>query len=246
MKNYLYIDESGIPDNPLDENGNQKLRTPRVFCLGGIIVNDEQKQFLESEHKRLLDDYFKGLELEPNFKLHYNPLRMGHTPYAIIGRENSQKLEREIFSILKKSNAKLISFTLDLIGHYQYYATRPLNPLAYGLIIMFERLISYAKNNGVDTASIIYELFDKGLKELVHREHKFIQGTKFRTNLKLDEIIKHIENGDPSKEPILQFADFWAYVPFLKERSFLDVRDYSEQYYNFNKSRNDGNVSIRY
>ena len=246
MKTYLYIDESGIPTNPLDEIGNQKPRTTRVFCLGGIIVDEEQKKFLESEHKRLLEDYFKGIELEPNFKLHYNPLRMGHTPYALIGRERSQKLEREIFCILKKSNAKLLSFTLDLFRHYQYYHTHPVNPLAFGLIIIFERLVSYMHSENRNDVNVIYEQFNKGLRELVYKEHLFLQDTKFRTNLNLNKIIKFIENGDPVKEPILQFADFWAYIPFLKERSFLEVEDYSKQYYNFNARRNDGNVSIRY
>ena len=46
MKNYLYIDESGIPGNPIDKNGLLKPRTPRVFCLGGIIVDEQQRKFL--------------------------------------------------------------------------------------------------------------------------------------------------------------------------------------------------------
>ena len=245
MKKYLYIDESGIPDNPVDQNGQRKARTPRVFCLGGIIVDEQQKQFFENEYKRLLEDYFKGLELEPKFKLHYNELRMGYTPYAVIGRERSLQLEKEIFEIIKKSDAKLLSFTLDLIGHYENY-NQPFNPLAFGLIVLFERFINHMKEENIKTGSIIYERFNRGLRELVYKQHKDIQKTKFRTRLNLDKIIKYIEDGDPTKEPILQFADFWAYLPFLNERSFLDVQDYSEQHYSFNTERNAGNVSIRY
>ncbi len=45
MGYFLYIDESGKPTNPVDNDGNVKPRTDRVFCLGGIIVNEEQKNF---------------------------------------------------------------------------------------------------------------------------------------------------------------------------------------------------------
>ena len=247
MDNFLYIDESGKPTNPVDSCGNLKPRTDRVFCLGGVIVNEKQKTFLENEHKRLLEDYFKGLELESTFKLHYNELRMGFTPYAIIGKERSIQLEKEIFSILHQSSARLLSFTIDLIGHYKYYTKHPISPLALGLIILFERLSDYMVTEKVHSVKIIYERFNKGLRESVYQEHKFLQTTNFKTHLDLNKIIKYIHDGDPVKEPILQFADFWAYLPFLKERSHQDIQDYSNQYYNFNNIPNyGGNVSFRY
>lgn len=245
MEKYLYIDESGVPDNPLDKNGKQKLKVPRVFCLGGIIVDKNQKQFLENEYKRLIEDYFTGIELGSNFKLHYNPLRMGDSPYSDIGKERSQQLKTEIFEIIKKSDAKLLSFTLDLIGHYKKYAT-PVNPLALGLIVLFERFVNHAQKENIKTGYIIYERFNKGLRNLVYENYKFLEKTKFKTKLDLNKIIKSIIDGDPTKEPILQFTDFWTCLPFLNEQNFLDVQDYVQQYHNFNTERDAGNVSIRY
>lgn len=44
MDHFLYIDESGDPANPIDKQGQRKLRSSLIFCLGGILVNDEQKK----------------------------------------------------------------------------------------------------------------------------------------------------------------------------------------------------------
>lgn len=245
MKHYLYIDESGVPTNPIDKNNQLKSRTPSVFCLGGIIVDEKQKEFFECEYKRLFDDYFGSLGLISNFKLHYSELRMQGNPYSLIGIEKSRELTYEIFEIIQKSNAKLLSFTIDLIGHYKKYTT-PINPLVYGLIILFERFFNYVKEENIQDTSIIYERFDKRMRDSVYRAHQRLKKTNFRTKLNLNEIIPYIENGDPIKEPILQFTDFWTYLPFIKEKSFLDIRNYSKQYYNFDTEHNAGNTAIRY
>ena len=56
-ENFLYLDESGDPGNPIDENGKRKLRSSTHFTIGGIIVNSEQKQFFETRHKEILEKY---------------------------------------------------------------------------------------------------------------------------------------------------------------------------------------------
>ena len=73
---------------------------------------------------------------------------------------------------------QLLSFTFDLIGHYENYVS-PFNPLAYGLIILFERFLNHMREENIETGSIIYERFNKGLRELVYKQHKDIQKTKF-------------------------------------------------------------------
>lgn len=86
MSHYLYIDESGSPGNPNNVTKMSKLRVSKVFCLGGILVDTNQKEFFESEHKRLFETYFRD-HSNTDFKLHYNELRMGYIPYSSIGRE---------------------------------------------------------------------------------------------------------------------------------------------------------------
>ena len=245
MEYYLYIDESGTATNPIDDNNQLKYRTPRVFCLGGIIVNEKEKQYFESEHKRLLNDYFKDLKLASNFKLHYNELRMMNYPYSSIGPKRSQQLVDEFFEIIKKSDAKLLSCTIDLIGHYKKYTT-PVNPLVLGLIRLVERFFDYTKEKNVKNTSIIYERFNKAIRECVYRDYKTHEQTNFKTRLNFKEIIHDIHDGDPTKEPVLQFTDFWTYLPFIKEKTFLDVQDFVKQYYNFTSQGNGGNFTIRY
>ena len=113
METTLYIDESGDPANPLDKNGNFKLRSSTVFTLGGLIVSDSQKKFLEEQHKTLIEKYFQNIPLTANFKLHSNLLRMNEFPYNQLERKDVLCLEDEIFTYIKKSGASLISFSID-------------------------------------------------------------------------------------------------------------------------------------
>lgn len=242
----LYIDESGDTANPINESGDRKLRSSMVFCLGGILVDETQKQFFEMEHKRLLSTYFTGIDLGENFKLHYNPLRMNLPPYSNIGRARVLELEDEVFRIIQKSHAVLFSFTIDLENHYQKYA-RPINPLAYGLNCMLERLLYYMEDNDIDSAGVVYERFTHSLRDVVRREQKYlVEETKFKTKPELHKLFRYIKNGDPTKEPVLQFADFWTYLPYIEEKSSLELeKKFSEQYYNYNKNTRRGKVRIR-
>ena len=120
----------------------------------------------------------------------------------------------------------------------------PVNPLAFGLIILIEKFLNYARDENIKDVVIIYERFNKGMRESVYRECQFLEKTNFKTKLYLKKLIHHVNNGDPVKEPVLQFTDFWTCLPFMKEKSFLDIQDYAKQYYNFTDEQNGGNVAI--
>ena len=245
MVHSLYIDESGDPANPIDADGNRKLRSSTVFCLGGIIVDEQQKQFFENEHKRLLSTYFSGVDLEENFKLHYNPLRMNQIPYSNIGRSNILKLEREIFSIIQKSKSTLLSVTIELESHYKRY-DNPINPLSYCMICLLERVQRYMLDNNVSSIKVVYERFTKSQRDRVFKDQNYLKSVGFQTNIDLNKLSNYIHNGDPIKEPVLQFADFWTYLPYIKEKSYLDVeRNFSHQYYNYSTGTMRGNYEIR-
>ena len=59
-----------------------------------------------------------------------------------------------------------------------------------------------------------------------------------KDDMNINEIPAVIEN-EIKKEFNTFLKNYNSLIP-------LEVEDYSEQYYNFNASRNDGNVSIRY
>ena len=69
----LFIDESGYVQK-YRENIHH-LPDNRYFVLGGIIVEDNNKQELENVIKGIIQEYFGHLELKKNFKLCYHDLR---------------------------------------------------------------------------------------------------------------------------------------------------------------------------
>lgn len=245
METTLYIDESGDPANPLDENGNFKLRSSTVFTLGGIIVSDSQKKFLEEQHKALIEKYFQNIPLPTNFKLHSNPLRMNEFPYNQLERKDVLYLENEIFTHIKKSGASLICFSIDLVGHYQYYTKHAVNPLAFGLIVLIERLLYFMRTNHISSANVVYERFTESLRDMVHKEQNYLRNTNFRTNVDLKKLFNYITSGNPVKEVVLQYADFWAYIPFNKLRSEIRMERFPN-IFNYNTEIKRGNVEIKY
>jgi len=245
LETTLYIDESGDPANPIDENGNLKLRSSTVFTLGGLIVSDSQKKFLEEQHKTLIEKYFKDIPLPSNFKLHSNPLRMNLFPYNQLDRKEVLNLEHEIFTHIKKSGASLISFSIDLVGHYQYYVKHAVNPLAFGLIVLIERLLYFMRANKIKSANVVYERFTESLRDMVHKEQNYLRNTNFKTNIDLKKLFTFVDSGDPTKEIVLQYADFWAYIPFNKLRSEIRMEGFSN-IFNYNTEIKRGNVEIKY
>ena len=242
---FLYIDESGTSENPMDTNGNRVLRRTLVFCLGGLIVTRKQRDFFKDEHHRLIKTYFSNVTLSSNFKLHYYDLRMCKSPYKEIGSRNRKKLEQDIFSTIKKSGAKLLSFTIDLEDHYKQYPT-PFDPLGYGLLCMLERFVNYMNNFQIKKARIIYERFDRHMRNRVYRTSKAMKNTRLSTRIDLDKLSGYINEGDPRIETTLQFADFWAYLPFNEECRWLQVYEFRSHYYNYDAPINAGNIKIRY
>ena len=219
---YLYIDESGV-------STFKNMKQP-VFCLGGILVDEQQKAFFESEYDKLMDTYFKIISLPEGSKLHYSSLRMRVCPYNHMTEQTRLELEKEVFEIIKNSKAKLFSFTIDLVGHYTNY-NKPIDPLAYGLICMLERLSYCKQDEDIKEVRIIYERFNRTQRMQIATTYKYLEHTGFHTSLDLNKLPGDIESGDPTKEPLLQFTDFWTYLPYIRERYRLDPSKYSEETY---------------
>ena len=192
----------------------------------------------------MLKTYFSDVRLDSSFKLHYYDLRMCNDPYDKIGSVNRRKLERDIFSIIKKSNARLLSFIIDLEDHYNYYAD-PFDPLSYGLLCMVERLRSYMTDFNIKQSQIIYERFDRHLRNRVYVASKKMKKANVQ-KANLGNLSKYVCYGDPREEVVLQFVDFWAYLPFNEECKRLQVYEFRLKYYNYNKPKNAGNIRITY
>ncbi len=137
--------------------------------------------------------------------------------------------------------------TLDLEKYCKNYSI-PADPMAYTLYLLLERFQYFLEDyHGMGKA--IYERFNSKLQkkvELVHKE--FSKNPNFPKPTNFIRVIGNVINGDPIEHPILQFADFFAYVPWVKCR-YARTRRYNQiihKYYKFNSIylRKRGNYEI--
>lgn len=210
----LYIDESGNPAPYVDGGGNVIDGRTKYFTLGGIIVDDRTKADFDSKIEELVCRLFHGIDLPDNFKLHYHPLRQKRPPYDQLSDKERLSIPNSIFSWIENSNCRLLSVTVNLRSHYQKY-THPIDPIAYALRVMLERFQYFLEDNdGKGTA--IYEKFNAKMRKKAEADLKWLRrNTGFRFYSKLSNVEKPVVNGDPAIEPILQMADFFAYLPWL-------------------------------
>lgn len=244
---FCHIDESGDPANPLDENNNMILRSSTVYTLAGIFTDKTTKEKMEEEHKKIIEKYFSTTQLASDFYLHYNPLRQNEPPYDILSSNDKLRLITDIFSVIKNSDCVLFSISLDLEGHYKKYSV-PLNPQAYTLTLFCERILSYMGKNNIPSVKVEYEKFNHALRDKCIKSFKqTTRFTNFRTRLDVPKCLKVIHDGDPCKSPLLQYADFWAFIPYSKMRSKLDFNKFKNNFKlnSMNKGQ-DGNYFIYY
>lgn len=130
------------------------------------------------------------------------------------------------------------------MAHYERETTSNIEPMTLGLITLLKQFLYYAKEQNIQNYSIIYEKFTSGMRERVYQDCKFHTAKPIH-GFSLDAVINSIKNGDPIKEPVLQFADFWTHIPFLQERSYLDIRGWARQYCRIDSDGYAGNVAIR-
>ncbi len=245
LKYFCYVDESGDPGNPIDKNGNLKLRSSLVYTVGGILIDEENKLKMEESHKNLISKYFPEMKTPFNFYFHFNELRQNCSPYNKLSKKQQLMLINDIFDIIKNTRCVLFSTTLDLKKHYENY-TLPFNPQTYTLTLFLERLVSYLWKINFDEVSVIYERFSRSLRDRCIYDYKKINSdTSFRSKLNMPKLFTEFENGDPCKEVILQFADFWAYIPYSKKTSKIVFDSF---YVNFKENSmykgKDGNYFI--
>ena len=245
---YLYIDESGDYNDYLDPHYTVIPNRSKFFTLGGIIVDEDGKKTLELYFDYIMSKFFNGIRLPANFKLHYNKLRQCTFPYDKLN-EDKRILTDEIFNQIINIDCKLVSVTIDKEKHCKRY-TNPVNPLGYGLYIMLERFQYFLQDHN-DEGVVIYERYNSNMRKLVERAQKWlITLAAFPTPINLDKIAKKVINGDPKNEPILQYADFVTYAPWIRSTSEGKcTKRYDRikhKYYNLdhNSSFKRGNVEI--
>lgn len=231
---YLYIDESGDPGNYRDQNGEIILRSSRYFTLAGIIVDDEVRDQFHEEHQKILSTYFSRFTLPQNFKLHFNSLRMQNKfPYDSLTENERLALENDVLSIILNLDCKLLSITLDLDYHAQRYE-EPVWPTSLVLLYILQRFQRFCNSKNSD-GKAIFERFTNSMRDKVKKEWKklasfstFIQPTQWPD-------LEKIENGDPSQQPILAYADFFGYLPYEKKNATTRWENFIPKYYNFNE-----------
>ncbi|MCA2004141.1 MAG: DUF3800 domain-containing protein, partial [Candidatus Nitrosotenuis sp.] len=169
-----------------------------------------------------------------NFKLHYHPLRQKKFPYDQITDEIRWSIPETIFTWIQNANCSLLSVTIDLDKHCEY--EYPADPRAYALLLILERFQYFLEDNH-DFGTAIYEKFNAKLRKKVEMEQKWLRKIPtFPSPTDLHLLAERVRNGDPAAEPMLQIADFFAYLPWLRKMSDNQAtsRLYSiiQKYYN--------------
>ena len=221
---YLYIDESGNTGEYKDKDNPNIDGTSKFFTLAGIIVDRDEQKNMEDKTNNMIDSYFDRESLDKNFKLHYNPLRNKEPPYDQLSDEKRYRLTNDAFNIIKKSDCVLLSVTINLEQHYRKY-DNPVNPQAYAMLIMLERFQDFLEEkNGEGKA--IYERFNKKTRKKVEYAMEGLRvSLRLRHYKELSNIRGHVENGDPKIHPILQLADFFAYVEWIRRTTDFKKED---------------------
>ena len=217
MTHHIYVDESGDEGDYLDSNEKPIIGSSRYFILAGIIVDEHTVPRFEEEYNHMLHNRFRGKPLPENFKLHYYPLRNNKPPYDRLSVEDRQGLEKDVFDVINRLDCTLVSVIIDLDTHCRKY-TEPISPRAYALYLLQERFQYFLEeydSHGV----VIYERFNAKMKRRTEQVIRRLRTHNFPIPISLPRIDPHIQNGDPTQQPILNLADFFAYLPYTYKTS---------------------------
>lgn len=245
MLYYLYLDESGKPTRYRDGQGEVILENYRYFTLGGIAVNDDSLGEFHNAYSTIIATYFPGTDLGDNFKLHYNALRMLQEPYNQLSRKQTLELERDVFDAIFSIDCKLFSVTLDLDYHYSTYGEDAIFPMSLTLRYILERF-QYFLEQIEDTGKAIYEMFTESLRDRVYKDWKKLDDfPNFPKPTNFSNLKKTVETGDPTRESMLAFADFFVYLPWNRKTSNAKWEKFLPKYYNHHAANfRSGNVEI--
>ncbi len=213
----LYVDESGDEGDYLDADKKPIVGSSPYFVLGGIIVDESTVQRFEDEYDYMLYYRFHGNPLPEKFKLHYYPLRNNKPPYDQIPIDDREGLEKDVFDIINRLDCTLISASIGLAAHSKY--PEPVSPRAYALHLLQERF-QYFLEERDSYGTVIYERLnakmERRIKQAIRRLQKH---SNFPKPTDLTRINPRVQNGDPTQQPILNLADFFAYLPYTYRMS---------------------------
>ncbi len=154
----MYVDESGDPGRPLDQDRNVIHGSSKLFTLAGIIVDGKEKDRIDTNVRDLALSFFSELVVNTT-KIHSHPLLRRAPPYDALSSLDRHHLEDGMFRIIQDSPCTLLSVTIDLVAHFDKYSF-PINPKAYAMLIILERFQSSLEDK--DTRGIVkYERFNK-------------------------------------------------------------------------------------
>lgn len=246
---YLYLDESG------GSKDTQVIKDEcRFFTLGGIIVNDNSKELFNERYDLIIKEHFPS-ELPKDFKFHYEELRNTRSRknnddsvYKKFDSPEIYRISSKVFDAIKEIDCWLLSVTIDLQKHYTKY-NDPITPISYSLYLILERFQYFIQEFNILECRVIYERYNDALKQQVTQTHR-----KLHENVNFPKFAD-ISNfkicyGDPVTEYMLSFADFFAFLPWIKNNSNCTKMDrYLEiqhRYYNLDhiEYRKRGNVEV--
>lgn len=230
---YLYLDESGDPGQYRDGNGKIILRSSRFYTLAGILVNEDVKNQFENEYKKIMTVYFSRFpNLPSNFKLHFNSLRMQKKfPYDSLTEKERLNLENDVLSTILNLDCKVMSITLDLDFHYRQY-TNPIWPVALALLYSLQRFEDFKKQSNVE-GFVVFEKFTNSMRDKVSKEWKRLQDIPKFPKPEPWPDLNLVHNGDPCKEHILAYADFFGFIPYFRKKAIADWNTFTHKYPNF-------------
>ena len=204
---YLYIDESGDHDD-YRENFLGNPITSKFFTLGGIIVDEKSKKEFHDHHEKIKTEYFKGIKLGNNFKLHYHEARQVEYPYNLLSDQKRFSLIDEMFNKIVLTDCTLLSVTIDKQYHCNHYDD-PVNARAYSLRVILERY-QYYLEECCQIGEVIFERYNSKMSKRVERVHRWLKTHKnFPNPTNFGNVNLKVKNGNPELEPILQYADFF-------------------------------------
>ena len=217
---YLYIDESG-DDSPPKLHELFYDNTTRFFVVGGIIVDDAGKSRFEQSLDKIMAEYFSGISLPSNFKLHYEGLRNKRHPkfpYTLLTDAQKYEIVDKMFDAICSIDCRLVSVSINVTKHFYQYA-QPASPRAYTLLALMERFQYFLQDIGAKGEGI-YEKYDRHLRHRVESVQGWlVKIDKFPKPVDFVNVSNRISSGEPSTHRVLQFTDFFVYTHYMKNFS---------------------------
>lgn len=232
----LFIDESGYVQNY--RANTHHIPDNKYFVLGGIIVEQSNKHQLEDIMKEIIQDNFGHLELNENFKLHYNKLRQAKTfPYDQLTGEEKKKISDRVFDAINTCDCTLVSAQIDLDYIYKKYIYK-IHQRIMALNFITERFEYFLRENQ-DTGQIVHEYVTVELNKKMQTNYGKLHLThNLSKKIEFENVNKKINFAKVKKEPILQFSDFFAYSILIRAKSNREKQDrwvsICDNYYNLN------------